>query len=331
MTNPIASIVLAATAPLAVATVTLAQDHEPMRLTLENRGIWVDIEDPLWGVEPYDATFDGSGVWLESGSRSNGGATGEAGQWTNIAEDYIGGFLYSEVSSFGGNLERSGTVLHAMFDIERTGTMRALADFGGIFSEDSEETHVLVKLRRMVDGDGAAYVFDWSNAGVAGQDAARSESTTELIFPGSYYFYVEVKTEVHGVEIQPDLGSMEVFTSLEIDRLPDCGEPGAGTCSEVRSTPSCDDAACCESVCEIDPFCCSTMWDQLCVAATEEHCGPCDGDLNQDGTVDGADQGLLFAAWGPQSPTFVHPADFNRDGVVDGVDLGILFSHWGDC
>jgi hypothetical protein len=47
-------------------------------------------------------------------------------------------------------------------------------------------------------------------------------------------------------------------------------------------------------------------------------------DLNGDGAVDGADLGLLLAAWGSSSP-----GDLNGDGTVDGADLGLLLAAWG--
>jgi dienelactone hydrolase len=47
-------------------------------------------------------------------------------------------------------------------------------------------------------------------------------------------------------------------------------------------------------------------------------------DFNDDGVVDGADLGVLLAAWGP-GPS---PADLNEDGVVDGADLGMLLAAW---
>ena len=45
-----------------------------------------------------------------------------------------------------------------------------------------------------------------------------------------------------------------------------CG-PGAGDCFSPNGTPGCDNTACCESICAVDPFCCDTEWDQLCVDA----------------------------------------------------------------
>jgi hypothetical protein len=48
------------------------------------------------------------------------------------------------------------------------------------------------------------------------------------------------------------------------------------------------------------------------------------GDLNGDGVVNGADLGILLAAWGGRGP-----ADLNGDGTVNGADLGIQLANWG--
>jgi len=46
-------------------------------------------------------------------------------------------------------------------------------------------------------------------------------------------------------------------------------------------------------------------------------------DLNCDGAIDGADLGLLLAAWG-----LTGPGDLDGNGVVDGADLGLLLAAW---
>lgn len=48
-------------------------------------------------------------------------------------------------------------------------------------------------------------------------------------------------------------------------------------------------------------------------------------DFNCDGSVDGADLGLLLAAWGTGNPTF----DLDGNGIVDGADLGMILAAWG--
>ncbi|MFO0782621.1 MAG: hypothetical protein U0636_02940 [Phycisphaerales bacterium] len=55
---------------------------------------------------------------------------------------------------------------------------------------------------------------------------------------------------------------------------------------------------------------------------------PCPGDLDNSGTVDGTDLGLLLGSWGPCSGC---AADLDNSGVVDGTDLGLLLGAWGPC
>lgn len=53
----------------------------------------------------------------------------------------------------------------------------------------------------------------------------------------------------------------------------------------------------------------------------------CAGDLDSTGEIDGADLGLLLAAWGTPDTN----ADLDGNGDVDGADLGLLLSGWGAC
>lgn len=57
-----------------------------------------------------------------------------------------------------------------------------------------------------------------------------------------------------------------------------CGCSG-GDCCTPSVGVGCTDAACCECVCALDPFCCSTQWDGLCVGEAIDDCPdacPCD-------------------------------------------------------
>jgi len=51
---------------------------------------------------------------------------------------------------------------------------------------------------------------------------------------------------------------------------------------------------------------------------------PASPDLDENCIVDGADLGLLLAAWGTSGPF----GDLNNDGIVDGADLGLLLAGW---
>jgi formylglycine-generating enzyme required for sulfatase activity len=59
----------------------------------------------------------------------------------------------------------------------------------------------------------------------------------------------------------------------------------------------------------------------------------CQGDIAQDGRVDGGDLGLALANWGPVVPTspISLRCDIDGDGQVNGGDLGLLLSGWGYC
>ena len=54
----------------------------------------------------------------------------------------------------------------------------------------------------------------------------------------------------------------------------------------------------------------------------------CPTDFNQSGSTDGADLGILLAAWGATGQPGV---DLNHDGVINGADLGQLLANWGVC
>ncbi|MCH2160453.1 MAG: hypothetical protein MK085_01130 [Phycisphaerales bacterium] len=58
---------------------------------------------------------------------------------------------------------------------------------------------------------------------------------------------------------------------------------------------------------------------------------PCVGNLNNDGSVNAADLGLLLSAWGDCPKAGDCAADLNGDWSVDAADLGLLLSFWGDC
>lgn len=62
---------------------------------------------------------------------------------------------------------------------------------------------------------------------------------------------------------------------------------------------------------------------------TARSCDPsaCPGDLNEDSLVDGADLGLLLAAWNTDDSA----SDLDGNGGVDGADLGLLLAAWGFC
>lgn len=59
-----------------------------------------------------------------------------------------------------------------------------------------------------------------------------------------------------------------------------CG-PGQGSCTDPfrLATPGCEDEACCNDICAVDPMCCTESWDQVCSLRSAESCQlACGGD-----------------------------------------------------
>jgi len=57
--------------------------------------------------------------------------------------------------------------------------------------------------------------------------------------------------------------------------------PEAPDCCEDQSPlvdPGCNDPDCCGLICEMDPFCCTVVWDGICVNEANIYCAVCGGD-----------------------------------------------------
>ena len=66
--------------------------------------------------------------------------------------------------------------------------------------------------------------------------------------------------------------------------------------------------------------------DDIMVQRIECEADDCPADLNGDGSIGGADLGLLIAAWGTDG------GDLNGDGITNGADLGLMIAEFGsDC
>jgi hypothetical protein len=52
-----------------------------------------------------------------------------------------------------------------------------------------------------------------------------------------------------------------------------CPDASSDDCCATHEPPGCNDPACCDSICEIDPFCCTTTWDAICVNHAQKLCG----------------------------------------------------------
>ncbi|MBC23170.1 MAG: hypothetical protein CMJ32_04555 [Phycisphaerae bacterium] len=93
-----------------------------------------------------------------------------------------------------------------------------------------------------------------------------------------------------------------------------CG--GAGDCCEANGTPGCNDLDCCADVCDTDPFCCDTEWDQTCADTANDLCESCGNFVFIEGWNDNW-LTTLFDEWSEAYYMTDHP---------NGVDAA--FSSW---
>lgn len=68
-----------------------------------------------------------------------------------------------------------------------------------------------------------------------------------------------------------------------------CGASGLGSCFLAHPTSKCDNAACCSTVCQLDPYCCSTQWDPTCAVYASAFCDPGDPGTCGDAGAGGCD------------------------------------------
>ncbi len=66
----------------------------------------------------------------------------------------------------------------------------------------------------------------------------------------------------------------------------------------------------------------------LCLSASVR--AQCPGDITGNGQINGADLGLVLAAWASDG-TDEPGSDVNQDGIVNGADLAFVLGAWGPC
>jgi hypothetical protein len=81
--------------------------------------------------------------------------------------------------------------------------------------------------------------------------------------------------------------------------------PGLGNCFVDNGTVGCNEGACCDLVCSVDPHCCATEWDDVCATKAVAYCTDC----NSNGIPDFVDLQELIET------------DCNGNGIPDKCDI----------
>jgi hypothetical protein len=104
-----------------------------------------------------------------------------------------------------------------------------------------------------------------------------------------------------------------------------CGDPGSGDCCAGASGPGCDDTACCQTICAMDPSCCNVQWDEQCAAQAACVCVVCGIGGCDLGCADNEGEPCGQSANGGCSST---PPAFNDIACGDTV-CGTVWAHEG--
>jgi hypothetical protein len=171
------------------------------------------------------------------------------------------------------------------------------------------------------DFDTSLAVFEngCNGAEVACNDDACPGLLSELtvdVTPGTLY-----AIRVAGFGGQTGNYTLDISCEIPIEGCIDAG----GECCAENGSAGCDDPVCCQSVCNLDPFCCDSEWDESCADLATTACACNDscedaGDIF-DGVTDFSNVGA----------TTDGPAELDCDGLADNVENDVWFDYISSC
>lgn len=131
--------------------------------------------------------------------------------------------------------------------------------------------------------------------------------------------------------VDPDFGVWDAFCADVANLLCQDGDRCKtpltnGGCYEAHLTPGCNAEDCCNTVCEIQPFCCQVTWDQTCVIIATLECGA-DGpdEPTPDFTMTSPVPENRLQKYTTFAPEGAGGAFYDRFGFTgDGLDLATL-------
>lgn len=142
-----------------------------------------------------------------------------------------------------------------------------------------------------------------------------SQSATLALLPGSYTVEVVADGTASGSSIFNGVNAHSVI-DLTITWQAVCGAVSAQSCFEVHAAGPCSDATCCSDVCEVDPGCCVTAWDRLCVDIAAATCSQ--GPFSTDFAVNPINGHRIALT---QSGTWQQSEQFAAQGGADLVTI----------
>lgn len=181
----------------------------------------------------------------------------------------------------------NGTSIIDQYDC--VGWNESSPELGFSFDSAVEDT-VVFSIEPTGDADLDIFLMEGSCTPDSCLDYGSSEVSVKVM-PGTHYYIT-----VDGYNGQTGPGVLTVWCQSTCEPACEgkmCGDDGcggqcgecAGTCMEglchegpgceSLGTPTCDDCTCQECVCAMDPYCCETAWDGICVSECIGSCGGC--------------------------------------------------------
>jgi len=146
-------------------------------------------------------------------------------------------------------------------------------------------------------------------------------SFTACLPAGTYWFFAAP----NGFEGFPcDSGNNEYQITLTCGG--ECTPAACGNSDHdcfTEGGPFCSDAGCCEIVCSVDPFCCETAWDGICVAEATQFCVDPPSNDECEGRIEIFIGDTAFSTFG--ATTSLPPLD---PGCDKGFGTDIFFDVW---
>lgn len=102
-----------------------------------------------------------------------------------------------------------------------------------------------------------------------------TQTVAQCLPAGTWYAVIARGTYPTPLAFEDGCGNGQPYV-LRASWNDQCTNPcGTGEgCYDIHSGPGCNNAACCTSVCQLDPICCEKSWDQICVDEALQLCNP---------------------------------------------------------
>jgi hypothetical protein len=103
-----------------------------------------------------------------------------------------------------------------------------------------------------------------------GVQAPSPQSVSFWLDAGTYIVILTSPFEANATTPIYACGTYTLDINVELDDFTNVCNAASGSCDVAHGTGGCDDFACCEAVCAVDPLCCDIAWNVNCAGGTAQ-------------------------------------------------------------